>query len=80
MAFGDHEMRRSFWVTKYLASDENPFFVLLEDHSQVSRFEVETDTLLDPLVPGEVDDRRAKLVLTVELRPYYATFLNLSFS
>jgi len=62
------------------AQDEDTFFCLLEDDSQVSHFEVETDTLLDPPISPESDARRAKLVLSVELRPYYATLLNLSFS
>ena len=54
---------------------EVPFFCLLEDDTQVSGFSVETDTLLDP----EADDKTAKLVITVELRPYYVTTLNLHF-
>ena len=54
---------------------EDPFFCLLEDDMQVSGFSVETDTLLDP----KADDKTAKLVITVDLRPYYVTTLNLSF-
>ena len=54
---------------------EDPFFCLLEDDLQVSDFFVETDTLLDP----QADDKTAKLVVTVELRPYYVTTLNLNF-
>ena len=61
------------------AADENPFFRLLEDDSQVSHLEVETDTLLDPPTDDKLDDSRARLVVTVELRPYYATLFNLSF-
>lgn len=57
---------------------EDPFFCLLEDDNQVSAFAVETDTLLDP--PHGADaDRDVKLVVTVELRPYFATPFNLSF-
>ena len=57
---------------------EDPFFCLLEDDNQVSGFTVETDTLLDP--PNSTDDNRnAKIVVTVELRPYYSTTFNLSF-
>ena len=57
---------------------EDPFFCLLEDDNQVSSFAVETDTLL---VPPTVPDaaRTVKLVVTVELRPYFATPFNLSF-
>ncbi len=60
--------------------DEDPFFCLLEDDSQVSHLEVETDTLLDPPTNEENDHRRAKLVITVEIHPYYVTLFNLSFS
>ena len=59
---------------------EDPFFVLMEDDKQVSHLEVETDTLLDPPSDDDADKRRARLVITVELRPYYATMFNLSFS
>ena len=58
--------------------DENPFYCLLQDDNQVSGFSVETDTLLDP-PNGYGDDRKVKIVVTVELRPYYATQFNLSF-
>ena len=57
---------------------EDPFFCLLQDDNQVSGFAVETDTLLDP-PDGSGDDRKVKIVVTVELRPYYATPFNLSF-
>ena len=46
--------------------DEDPFFCLLEDDSQVSHLEVETDTLLDPPIDDANDHRRAKLVITVD--------------
>ena len=59
---------------------EDPFYVLLEDDSQVTHLEVETDNLLDPPINGGADQRRARLVITVELRPYYVTMLNMSFS
>ena len=58
--------------------DEDPFFCLLEDDNQVSGFSVETDTLLEP-PDGSSDDRNVKIVVTVELRPYFATPFNLSF-
>ena len=57
---------------------EDPFFCLLEDDNQVSGFTVETDTLLEA-VNEPSDERRVKIVVTVELRPYYATPFNLSF-
>ena len=57
---------------------ETPFFCLLEDDSLVSGFSVETDTLLNP--PRQsVGGRDVKIVVTVELRPYFATPFNLSF-
>ena len=59
---------------------EDPFFCLLEDDSQVTHLEVETDTLLDPPSDDDTDHRRVRLMITVELRPYYATLFNLSFS
>ena len=62
------------------AADEDPFFCLLEDDSQVSHLEVETDTLLDSPTDDRLDHSRARLVVTVELRPYYPTLFNLSFS
>lgn len=59
---------------------EDPFFCLLEDDNLVSHFAVETDTLLDPLIGNDVDQRRAKIVVTVEIRPYHVTMDNLSFA
>lgn len=56
-----------------------PFFCLLEDDDQVSHFAVETDTLLDPPSAGEEDIRRAKLIITVEIRPYLVTWGGLGF-
>ena len=57
---------------------EDPFFCLLEDDNQVSSFAVEADT---PLMPPDGPDaaRNVKLVVTVELRPYFATQFNLGF-
>ncbi len=58
--------------------DEDPFFCLLEDDDQVSDFSVETDTLLIP--PCSTDeDRHVKVVVTVRVRPFFATPFNLSF-
>ena len=59
---------------------EDPFFVLLEDDKLVTHLEVETDTLLDA-PSGNVDDHaRARLVITVDIRPYNLTYFNLSFA
>jgi hypothetical protein len=59
---------------------ENPFFCLLEDDKQVTHLAVETDTLLDPPADNEADNQRVHLIITVDIRPYYATMFNLSFS
>lgn len=58
---------------------EDPFYCLLEDDKQVAGLRVESDTLLDPSTPHEADNRRVRLVISVEIRPYYNTSLNLSF-
>ncbi len=60
--------------------DEDPFFCLLDDDKQVSHLSVETDVLLDPVEKNEVNNSKAKLIITVKLRPYYVTTLNLSFA
>jgi hypothetical protein len=60
---------------------EDPFFVLLEDDKGVTHLEVETDTLLDPPVSDkDADVALARLVITVELKPYNLTYFNLSFA
>jgi hypothetical protein len=59
---------------------EDPFFCLLQDDKLVSGFAVETDTLLDEIVPGDEDKRMAKVVVSVELRPYFPTYFNLAFA
>jgi hypothetical protein len=53
---------------------------LLEDDKQVSQLAVETDTLLDPPIGDEADQRKVRLVITVEVRPYYVNMFNLSFA
>ena len=70
--------------TELVGSDSKPcqgettFFCLLEDDNLVSGFSVETDTLLNP--PRQDNGGRdVKVVVTVELRPYFATTFNLSF-
>ena len=59
-------------------SGEDPFFVLLDDDRQITHLEVETDSALDAPQP---DDRSyARIVITVELRPYDVSMFNLSFA
>jgi len=59
---------------------QDPFYCLMEDDKQVSHLSVETDMLLDPPTDDEKDKARVKLIITVELRPYYVTMDNMSFS
>jgi hypothetical protein len=54
---------------------EDPFFCLMEDDSQVDKFSVATDALLDPTK----DNQQAMVVIAVEVRPYHTTTFNLSF-
>lgn len=62
------------------ADGEDPFFVLMEDDNLVSHFTVEADTLLEPSTGDLTNQRRAHLVITVDIRPFYVTTFNLSFS
>ena len=50
----------------------------MEDDTQVDRFTVKTDALLD--VGENTDHRKAQLVVTVDVRPTYVTTFNLSFA
>ena len=58
-------------------ADEDPFFCLMEDDTQVDRLIVETDQLLDTTGPSH---RWAHLIITVDVRPFYVTTFNLSFA
>lgn len=58
---------------------EDPFFCLLEDDKQVTHFEVESDTLLDPLPDTDSDARKVRLVITVEITTYELNKLNRDF-
>lgn len=58
---------------------EDPFYCLLEDDKQVSALTVESDTLLDPNILDAADNRRVRLVISVEIKPYFSTMLNLNF-
>lgn len=62
------------------AEGEDPFYCLLEDDKQMSHLSVETDRLLDPPTGKNADASLAHLVITVTVRPYYNTLLNLSFA
>ena len=60
--------------------DDDPFFCLMEDDNQVGQLTVDTDRLLDPPTGAEADRRKARLVITVKLRPYDVNMFNLSFA
>jgi len=59
---------------------ETPFFCLLEDDKLVSHFSAETDTLLDEVTQDDADRSKARVIITVEIRPYFPTYFNLAFS
>ncbi|MGH1422859.1 MAG: hypothetical protein ACRBEQ_13685 [Hyphomonas sp.] len=59
---------------------EDPFYILLQDDSLVTRLTVETDVLLSPTgkVP-EGDDTDSRIIISVKVWPYATTHLNLAF-
>ena len=60
-------------------ADEEPFFTLLDDRRLVTAISIDTDTLLDPVLPEE-DHRRVRAVITVDVRATRLTYLNLEMS
>lgn len=60
-------------------ADEDPFYCLLEEDKDISAFSVESDTLLDPIEHTK-DLSWARVIITVEIKPYHATTFALSFS
>jgi hypothetical protein len=62
------------------AEGEDPFFCLLEDDHSVTGLTVETGTLLDPPVAGDGGAARAKVIVSVELKPNDVTMFNLGFA
>lgn len=59
---------------------ENPFFVLLDDDRQVTHLEVETDSALLPSPKDPNDLSYARIIITVDIRPYYVSMFNLSWA
>jgi hypothetical protein len=57
----------------------DPMFVLLQDDSLISSVQIETDTLLDPPEIAARDDSYVRLLVEVDIRPYYASMFSLSF-
>ena len=64
---------------KFPDADEDPFYCLLEDDGLISKFAVETGTLLEPLSGGIPSDSDARLVITVTLRPSVFNWGNMGF-
>ena len=62
------------------ADGEDPFFCLLEDDNLVTGLMVEADTLLDPPLDGDGGSARARVVISVELKPNDVTMFNLGFA
>jgi hypothetical protein len=61
-------------------SDENPFFVLLDDDRQVTHLEIEADAALAASEKDPADVSFARIVISVDIRPLDFTMYNLSFS
>ena len=57
-------------------TDEDPFFVLLEDDGMVTRLAVETDTLLQP-TSDKAGQQDARLVISITLTPYQMIWGNM---
>lgn len=56
-----------------------PMFVLLQDDSLISSVQIETDNLLDPPDSAGKDDSYVRLLVEVDIRPYYASMFSLGF-
>lgn len=56
-------------------SDEHPFFCLLEDDSLITRFAVESDTLLGGAITES--SKHVRLIAKITIRPIYVTLDNL---
>lgn len=57
----------------------NPMYVLLQDDSLISSVQIETDSLLDPPDAAGRDDSYVRLLVEVDIRPYYASMFSLGF-
>ena len=60
--------------------DQDPFYVLLEDDSLITRVAVTSDMLLEPVEGVEREEDAVRLVINVSVRPYKTTFENLDFA
>lgn len=55
---------------------EDPFYCLLHDDKFLSHFSVETDDLHDPMDDDHQDPSLARLIITVEIKPWRNVILN----
>lgn len=60
--------------------DENPFFCLIEDDKLITKFSIETDWLLDPLIDDGADILTTRVIMKVTIRPEIMTTVNANFS
>lgn len=59
--------------------NEDPFFCLLENDDLVTSLSVETDSLLSPPRDRQNQANFARIIITIDLRPYNVTMFNLGF-
>lgn len=59
---------------------ERPMFCLLEDDKLITKIAVETDQMLQPVGGADFSAGDVRLVINVELRPYFVRFNNLHFA
>ena len=60
-------------------SEQNPFYILLQDDSLITRVAVTSDMLLEPIEGVEREEDAVRLVINVAVRPYKVTWESVSF-
>jgi hypothetical protein len=67
-------------LNEFRAEDtENPMYVLLQDDSLISSVQIETDNLLDPPEAAGKDDSYVRLLVEVDIRPYFPGMFGIGF-
>ena len=61
-------------------SEQNPFYVLLQDDSLITRVAVTSDMLLEPVEGVEREEDAVRLVINVAIQPYKVTWESMSFA
>lgn len=61
-------------------SEQEPFYVLLEDDHLITRVAVTSDMLLEPVGGVEREDDAVRLVINVTIQPYRVTWENVDFA